>query len=182
MFSLPSALFSPSILYSLSLSHSLFPLFCLRPSLPPLLLLIAFLAFKHFCVSFHHICNVSVSLSLLSHITRSLSFLSLSHLISLFYFFSSLTRYMFSLPPLHVRTQTHQCTHPFLSFSVHLIWISTSPLPNLLGGTQLSREKRGAKPKAEPLYPDHIHTHTHTVIFLHHQICDLCMSATILPA
>lgn len=68
------------------------------------------------------------------------------------FFFLSLTRYRFALPPWLTRAHTRTDAHIPFSLSVRLIWISTC-LPALarclpsLGNTA---ERRGGTPKAQP--------------------------------
>lgn len=98
-------------------------------------------AFMYVCVC---VCRFLSSITFLS------SWLSLIRFYS--FFFLSLTRYRFALPPWLTRAHTRTDAHIPFSLSVRLIWISTC-LPALarclpsLGNTA---ERRGGTPKAQP--------------------------------
>ena len=154
--------FTPSLFVSITPPVPL-PLIPLSLKIPLPLFLIPLLSLEHF---FLFLSTTSVSLlslsilvwnSLRSQLSLFVSFLPFSHLISLFFF--SLADKIYVCPPTphsHVRThaKTHRCTHPLLSFCPSYLDLyqprSSGPMPALLRGTQLSGEKRGAKPKAQP--------------------------------
>lgn len=113
-----------------------------------------FAFFYHICLSSLCVCAfmyVCVCVCrFLSSITFLSSWLSLIRFYS--FFFLSLTRYRFALPPWLTRAHTRTDAHIPFSLSVRLIWISTC-LPALarclpsLGNTA---ERRGGTPKAQP--------------------------------